>query len=135
MKRFAPLIIILMAALSLYSLAIGLLAFVKPGIFYREFAAYTGAFNQHFIRDVGAAFLTAGIALLLATLIAAWRVPLALAGATFLLLHGLIHLQELLAGTTPAEHVVGEVFEILLPAGLVAIAAGLLLRKFLAAKP
>jgi hypothetical protein len=55
--------------------------------------AATGPYNPHFVADVGAAFLAAGLALLARS----WRTrfwPAAVAGSTFLVLHGLIHVRD-----------------------------------------
>lgn len=57
----------------------------------------TGPFNPHFVADIGAAFLVAGLGLIAR----AWRVrywPAALAGAAFLSAHGLIHVIGLVGG-------------------------------------
>jgi hypothetical protein len=57
---------------------------------------FTGPYNPHFVQDVGAAFLAAGLGLMAR----AWRSlywPAAAAGAAFLALHALIHL-VMLAG-------------------------------------
>ncbi len=57
----------------------------------------TGPFNPHFVADIGAAFLIAGLGLAAR----AWRTrywPAALAGAGFLASHGLIHVAGLLGG-------------------------------------
>ena len=59
----------------------------------------TGPYNPHFVADIGAAFLAAGLALAAR----AWRVrywPAALAGSAFLVLHALIHVLGLLQGHT-----------------------------------
>jgi hypothetical protein len=55
-----------------------------PGI------VFTGPYNPHFVQDVGAAFLAAGLGLTAR----AWRPlywPAAVAGASFLVLHAAIH--------------------------------------------
>jgi hypothetical protein len=60
-------------------------------------ASETGPFNLHFVQDVGAAFLTAGLALAAR----AWRAvywPAALAGSGFLAAHAVIHLIKIATG-------------------------------------
>jgi hypothetical protein len=55
---------------------------------------FTGAYNPHFVQDIGAAFLAAGLGLLAR----AWRErywPAAVAGAGFLAAHAAIHLAML----------------------------------------
>jgi hypothetical protein len=52
---------------------------------------FTGAYNPHFVQDIGAAFLAAGLGLLAR----AWRArywPAAVVGAAFLVVHAAIHL-------------------------------------------
>ena len=61
-------------------------------------ASETGPYNPHFVQDIGAAFLVAGLALGAR----AWRPryywPAAVAGAGFLAAHALIHLVAIAAG-------------------------------------
>ncbi|KRR25329.1 hypothetical protein CQ14_10070 [Bradyrhizobium lablabi] len=57
----------------------------------------TGPFNPHFVQDIGAAFLAAGLALAAR----AWRPrywPAAVAGAGFLVVHALLHVAILVGG-------------------------------------
>jgi hypothetical protein len=60
-------------------------------------AAEIGPYNPHFVQDIGAAFLVAGLALA----VRAWR-PMywaaAIAGASFLAAHAVIHLATIAAG-------------------------------------
>ena len=59
----------------------------------------TGPFNPHFVQDIGAAFLVAGLALAAR----AWRPrywPAAVAGAGFLAVHALLHVAILVGGHT-----------------------------------
>jgi hypothetical protein len=60
-------------------------------------ASGTGPYNPHFVQDIGAAFLVAGLALAAR----AWRPlywPAAVAGAGFLAAHALIHVVAIVAG-------------------------------------
>ncbi len=60
-------------------------------------AAETGPYNPHFVQDIGAAFLVAGLALGAR----AWRPnywAAAVAGAGFLAAHALIHLASIVTG-------------------------------------
>jgi hypothetical protein len=57
----------------------------------------TGPYNPHFVQDIGAAFVVAGLALAAR----AWRPrywPAAVAGAGFMAAHALIHLVAIMAG-------------------------------------
>jgi hypothetical protein len=64
----------------------------------------TGAFNQHFIRDIGLAYITCGIMLGHAARYPSGRWLAALAGVLWLTLHGAFHVWELLTGIG-AQHV------------------------------
>lgn len=73
----------------------------------------TGPYNAHFVYDVGAAFLIAGLALIAR----AWRPrywPAALAGASFLSAHALIHVAGLLGGHS--HHAAFELASVIAPA-------------------
>jgi hypothetical protein len=76
----------------------------------------TGPFNPHFVKDIGAAYLTAGAGLAAY----AWRAsPLArgaaMAGVLFLGLHGLIHLTEAIGDADGAMHLARDFAGVLLP--------------------
>jgi hypothetical protein len=86
-------------------IAVGLVMLAAPLAFYQQVPGVTetGPFNPHLVRDVGCAFLAAGLAFAwLAHDARAW--PAALAGAAFLTLHGLVHLWDGLAGRESAAH-------------------------------
>ena len=75
----------------------------------------TGPFNPHFVQDVGAAFLVAGLGLGAR----AWRAaywPAALAGSGFLAAHALIHL--IMIGTGQDHHAAEDLALVILPAAL-----------------
>lgn len=78
----------------------GLAMLLAPATWYHAVPGviYTGPLNTHFVRDIGAAYLCAGVGL-------AWRAwcgpvaaPAAWLGALFLLLHAGVHLAEVLLG-------------------------------------
>ncbi len=75
----------------------------------------TGPYNDHFVRDIGAAFVVAGLALAAR----AWRPrywAAAVAGAAFLALHALLHLLMVIDGRD--QHAVFDLITVVLPAGL-----------------
>jgi len=78
-------------------------------------AAETGAFNPHFVQDIGAAFLVAGLALAARAWQPAWW-PAAVAGAGYLVLHGLIHLVMIVGGHD--YHATFDLFAVVLPSAL-----------------
>lgn len=80
----------------------------------------TGPLNPHFVADIGAAFLIAGLSLLAR----AWQGrfwPAGVTGAGFLAAHGLIHLAGLIQGAS--QNPIFELFTVVLPAGLALWAA------------
>jgi hypothetical protein len=68
--------------------------------------ADTGPFNPHFIRDIGCAYLLAGIALGLAARGSERRA--AIPAAAFLVLHALVHLGDFVAGREDFHHLLGD---------------------------
>jgi hypothetical protein len=78
-------------------------------------ATETGPFNPHFVQDIGAVFLVAGLALAArAYRVAYW--PAAVAGAAFMAAHGLIHLVSIVGGHD--HHAVFDLFAVVLPSAL-----------------
>jgi hypothetical protein len=64
----------------------------------------TGPFNQHFVRDVGAAFATIGVAFLATAPKALSRRDVLLGAALFYSLHSLVHMADLVTGRLHADH-------------------------------
>lgn len=84
----------------------------------------TGPLNLHFVRDIGAAYVTAAAGL-------AWRAwqgpaaaPAAWSGALFLGLHAAVHLGETLAGVCGWGRFAADVPGVVLPALAAALLAG-----------
>jgi hypothetical protein len=78
-------------------------------------ASETGPYNPHFVQDIGAAFLVAGLALAAR----AWRPrywPAAVAGAGFLAAHALIHLAAVTTGHS--HHAAFDLAAVVLPSAL-----------------
>ena len=98
----------------------GLFMLFTSEAWFARVAAYTGPFNVHLVQDVGAAYVTSGIAAAWAARAPAWRVPLAASAALFLGLHGLIHGVEVLRGVQPASHLLEDFPGVYLPALLLA---------------
>lgn len=106
---------ILTALVAALTLANGARMVLAPRAWYDSVPGVpaTGPFNQHFVLDIGLAFLVSGGALALF----AWRPRYRLAaatGAAFLALHGLLHVWGLLAGHS--DLVAFELLLIVLPA-------------------
>jgi hypothetical protein len=91
---------ILAALLGLFLAGNGLVMLAMPETWYAAVPGVTGTgpFNRHFVMDVGAAFLVAG----LGSGWAAWRPgqgwPALVAGTGFVAFHALIHLAEVAGG-------------------------------------
>ena len=80
----------------------------------------TGPYNPHFVQDLGAAFLVAGLALAAR----AWRPrywPAAVAGAGFLAAHALLHLAMIASGHD--HYAAFDLIAIVLPSGLALFSA------------
>jgi hypothetical protein len=93
-------------------LGIGMLAnalwmLAGPMHWYEELPAAvpdTGPFNPHFVRDIGCAFLTVGIALVWSARAGAPRRTLALVALIFLGAHALLHIYDTVVGNLPSSH-------------------------------
>ncbi|HUE30533.1 MAG TPA: hypothetical protein VMR79_06645 [Verrucomicrobiae bacterium] len=101
--------------LGLLNLANGLWMLLAPAAWYHHLPAAvpdTGPLNPHFVRDIGAAFTTIGVVLLVAT-------PsrgVLLAATLFYALHALVHVADLAAGRLGAEHWLIDLPGVFLPA-------------------
>jgi hypothetical protein len=104
-------------------IANGLFMLLASEGWFTRIASYTGPFNVHFVRDVGAAYLTAGVAAVWAARAPAWRVPLAASASLFLGLHALIHVADVLLGLQPPSHLLEDFPGVYLPALLLAAIA------------
>ena len=63
-----------------------------------------GPLNEHFVRDIGAAFTLFGIGLAVAAFRPRWRVPACAAAAGFYCLHALVHVVDTMRGLVGPEH-------------------------------
>jgi hypothetical protein len=87
-----------------------------------------GPFNHHFVKDIGCAYLTCGIAIVWAAFRPVVRVPLLAVATIFYVAHGLVHVRDTGAGLVSARHWLIDVPGVYLPA-LVLVALTLYLRK------
>ena len=81
--------------------------FIDPGHWYAELPAGvpdTGPLNNHFVRDIGCAFLTAGVALVWAALDAPRRLQLVGMATLFLTAHAVLHVYDTASGALPHNH-------------------------------
>ena len=101
--------------LGLLNLANGLWMLLAPGGWYHHLPTAvpdTGPLNPHFVRDIGAAFVTIGAVLLLA----APSRGVLLAVTLFYVLHAVVHVTDLAAGRLGAEHWLIDLPGVFLPA-------------------
>lgn len=121
-------IVALLAITALFYTASGIVLYFLPERTFDSLPGYYGAFNLHFVKDAGLAFLSSGLMLVLALLMPALRLVFAFCASLFVELHALFHLQMVLSGMVPSQYYSYEVLQIFLPA-LVLLAAVLLLYK------
>jgi hypothetical protein len=107
----------LAAILAVFNLANGLAMLLASSLWWNSVPGVgdTGPFNPHLVRDVGAAFLIAGLALGAR----AWRPaywPAAVAAAAFLAAHAAIHLVMIAGGHD--HHAAADIATVIVPAAL-----------------
>src|SRR5258706_16379619 len=102
---------------------------VAPEPYFLRAAVETGPLNLHFVRDVGAAYLTSGIAALWAAREPVWRAPLVSGAALFQLLHAAVHVFESAAGEQSAKRLLGDAAAVYLPTLILAAIALHALRR------
>jgi hypothetical protein len=73
-----------------FQIVTGALALIAPGTFFDEIGRY-GIENSHYVGDVGAFTLAAGIALAVCVFRPSWRAPILWTGAIWFGLHALNH--------------------------------------------
>lgn len=97
-QHYRLLLAIILAANGLFALAFPQAWYARiPGV------TDTGPLNTHFVRDIGAAYVIAGLGFAwLWRNACAW--PAALAGSAFLAVHALVHAGEMLVGSIDAHH-------------------------------
>jgi hypothetical protein len=103
--------------LAVFNVANGLVMLFASSIWWAHVAGAsdTGPFNPHFVQDVGAAFLVAGLGLAArAAQPAYW--PAAVAGAGFLVAHALIHVGMMVTGHD--HHIAADLMAVVIPAAL-----------------
>ena len=86
-------------------------------------------FNVHFVRDVGAAYLTGGVALLWAAFRVEWRAPLVTFAALFHALHAIGHVRETSTGELASHHWWADLPGVYLPSAILVAMAVVFLRR------
>jgi hypothetical protein len=87
-----------------------------------------GPLNEHFVRDIGAAFVMMGGGLLWAAAAPSVRLPVVALTAVFHVLHAVGHAYDTLAGRVGSEHWRIDLLPIYVPAGVLVVMTRLLAR-------
>jgi hypothetical protein len=111
---------LLAGLLGVFDLSNGLCMLLWPATWYDAVPGVHGAYNPHFVQDVGAAFVAAGLGLLARAWQPRWW-PAAATGAVFLGTHALLHLVEWAQGHAHAPG--SDALLVVLPAALAAWAS------------
>lgn len=117
---------VVLAVLAAGSIANALWMLLTPGQWYAHLPAGvpdTGPLNVHFVRDIGCAFLTAGLALAWSVWRPALRFPLVTTAAIFFVLHALLHVHDTSRGIVDTEHWLLDLPGVYLPAVLLVVAS------------
>ncbi|HJQ84653.1 MAG TPA: hypothetical protein VKA21_11280 [Candidatus Binatia bacterium] len=112
--------------LGVTNVANGLWMLLAPAGWYRDLPAGvpdTGPLNLHFVRDIGAAFTTIGLAFCVAAPRAREHRGVVLAAAVFFVLHALVHVADLVSGRLPADHWLVDLPGVFVPAALLVVLA------------
>jgi hypothetical protein len=89
----------------------------------------TGPFNEHFVRDIGAAFATTAVALAWAAFRPRWRAPLVTIAALFLGAHAALHVFDTARGFLDTHHWLLDLPGVYLPVLVLAPLAIVALRR------
>lgn len=105
--------------IGLLSAANGVFMMLAPALWYGVIPGVpqTGAFNPHFVRDIGAAYIVSGAALVWFARDSRAR-PAALAAAAFFALHALVHAHDFIMASETVRYAALDVPSIYLPAAL-----------------
>jgi len=101
------------------NIANGLWMLIAPTGWYHDLPAGvpdTGPLNTHFVRDIGAAFLTIGVAFYVASSRPPMRRAVLLFSTMFYVLHAAVHVLDLATGNLPAGHWLIDLPGVFLPA-------------------
>ncbi len=122
----------ILGALAATTAANALWMLIAPEQWYHELPANvpaTGAYNEHFVRDIGCAFATMAVALGWAAWRPAVRTPLVVIATLFLVAHAALHIFDSARGYLPAGHWRHDVAGVYVPALASSVLAAILLRR------
>jgi hypothetical protein len=132
MRRAGDSWAIVLGLAALGNLANGAWMLVDPVHWYENLPAGVpdfGPLNEHFVRDIGCAFVVGGVALALAAFRPAWRVAACGAVALFYVLHALVHVVDTLRGLVGPEHWTIDLSGVYLPALIMVAVTFLVARR------
>ena len=101
------------------NIANGIWMLVSPERWYHDLPAGvpdTGPLNLHFVRDIGAAFVTFGLGLCIGAEVPRYRRATVTLAAVFFGLHAAIHVYDILAGLLPPHHWLEDLPGVFVPA-------------------
>ena len=110
--------------LGLLNVANGLWMLAAPAGWYEHLPAGvpdTGPLNLHFVRDIGAAFSTIGVAFCVAAPQAPRRRGVRLGATLFYVLHAAVHVADLTSGRLHGDHWLIDLPGVFLPALLLVV--------------
>jgi len=112
---------LLLLLLGVFNAGNGVWMLLDAAGWFGRVAADVVPYNVHLVRDVGAAYVVAGVALVWAAFRAEWRVPLVAMSAAFQVLHALGHVRETWSGELHASHWLADLPSVYLPAILMLV--------------
>ena len=101
------------------NVANGLWMLLAPQSWYQYLPASvpdTGPLNVHFVRDIGAAFSTVGVACCVAARQPRWQRGVLAMVTVFYVLHAIVHVTDMLGGRLHHEHWLIDLPSVFLPA-------------------
>jgi len=88
-----------------------------------------GPLNEHFVRDIGCAFVVQGVALGIAAFVPRWRVAACGIVALFYVLHALVHVWDTVRGLVGPEHWVIDLSGVYVPAAVMLLLTWMVARQ------
>lgn len=114
------------------NVANGIWMLIDPAHWYENLPAAVpdfGPLNEHFVRDIGCAFLIFGLGVAVSAVVARWRVAACAALASFAVLHALVHVLDTARGAVSAAHWWIDLPGVYIPALLLVVMTALLARR------
>jgi len=117
-RTFRAAVIAMVACNGLFLAANGIFMLLAPLTWYESVPGVTdtGAFNQHFVRDIGIIQLLLGLAFIVGLLRPEQRIGLWVAATLWLIAHGLFHVWEVAVGISAPSAIPRDFAAVQLPA-------------------